>query len=232
LLLLKAVKNEFDARGHAQFIEDGMDAIATGVAGIIGLAYLALPAAQISPFGRIVAASVAGACLGFLPSNWPIAKIFLGDCGATILGFAIAFLSLDFWRANIAAPTALLIPLLAAAIPLLDAVFAVVRRLRNRGSPLQGDRLHIYDLIRAQGWPAGRIIAALYAVTATFAAIAVYGVRQPSRQAWIAAGMAVGLFLSVAIRLGSLRGEGSRGITHFLMRAIEANSTEENPTQR
>jgi hypothetical protein len=56
--------------------------------------------------------------------------------------------------------------------------------------------------------------------------------RRPLRQAWIAAGIGVGLFLSVAIWLGSLQGEVSCVIANFSFGAIEANSTEENSTQR
>lgn len=182
-----------------------MDGIATGVTGIIALAYVTLPGSLMSPFARIVAASVAGACTGFLPFNWPPAKIYLGDCGATPLGFVVAFLSLDYYRARPPATSALLFPLLVVALPLLDAVFAAIRRVRGHTSPLQGDRKHMYDLAGARGWPVRRIIFSMYAVTASFATIGFCAVRNPSPLLWTGAAIGVGLFVCAAIRLGSFR---------------------------
>ncbi len=197
------------ALANAVNLLDGMDAIATGTAGVIAFAYLALPAAFLSPFARTVAWTLAAACAGFLIYNWPPAKLFLGDGGSNTLGFVIAFLAVDFYRARPATNSALIFPLLVAAVPLLDAVFAALRRLRNRGSPFQGDRRHIYDLMAAHGWPIRRIAFSLYAITAAFAAIGRYAVRSSSWWSWIGEVAGVGLFLCVAVRLGSLRADTS-----------------------
>jgi hypothetical protein len=101
----------------------------------------------------------------------------------------------------------LVFPLLTAALPLLDAALAMVRRLRSRASVLSGDRRHLYDLIMEQGWPAHRIAGAFYGATATLAAIGLFGVRSESPQFWAIAAISLGLLLYVVIRLGSLRGD-------------------------
>ena len=197
------------ALANAMNLLDGMDAIATGTAGIIAVAYLALPAAFLSPFARTIAWTLAAACLGFLLYNWPPAKLFLGDGGSTVLGFLIAFLAVDFYRTRPATNYALVFPFLVAAVPLLDAVLSALRRLRNRGSPFQGDRRHIYDLMAARGWTIRGIAFSLCAITAAFAAIGFYGVRGSSAWFWVSTAVGLGFFLCVAIRLGSLRADTS-----------------------
>jgi hypothetical protein len=123
-----------------------------------------------------------------------------------VLGFGIAFLGLDLYRPHTTTRSILFFPLLSAALPLLDTVLATVRRLRNRSSPFSGDRFHFCDLLSARGWPARRIVLALYGVTAALAAVGLCGVKSESPQFWAVAAISVGLLLYAAIRLGSLRG--------------------------
>jgi hypothetical protein len=54
------------------------------------------------------------------------------------LGLLVAFLSLAYWRFSPATPAKMVVPLLLAILPLLDATLAIVRRLNNRVSPLYG----------------------------------------------------------------------------------------------
>ncbi len=185
---------------------DGMDGLAVGIVGIIAAAYLALPGALMNPFALAVAWGLLGACAGFILSNFPRAEIFLGDAGSNLLGFGVAFLGLNLYRPHTTTRSILFFPLLSAALPLLDAVLAMVRRLRNRSSPFSGDRFHFYDLLSARGWSVRRIVLTLYGVTAAFAAIGLYGVRSKSPRFWAVAAISVGLLLYAAIRLGSLRG--------------------------
>lgn len=182
-----------------------MDGLAAGVVAIIAGAYLALPGALLSSFAMVVAVILTGACAGFLPSNLPSAKIYLGDSGSAALGFCIAFLALDLYRSRPATASMLLFPALVAAIPLLDAAFAIIRRLRVRASPLQGDRRHMYDLIHGRGWSTRKIVLAFYGATAALAAIAVWGVWRESMRFWIVAWISVGTMTLAAIRLGAMR---------------------------
>ena len=141
-----------------------------------------------------------------------------------MLGFGVAFLGLDIYRSHPTSGSLLLFPPLIAGLPLLDAVLAMVRRLRNHRSAFTGDRFHFYDLLSSRGWPVRRVVLALYCVTAAFAAIGLFGVRSKSPQFWAVAAVSVGLFVCVAIRLGSLRGENRDGPA----RDLSAQQTEEN----
>jgi len=144
---------------------DGTDGIAGGTTAVIALGYAALPGGATGPLGSMAAWSLLGTCLGFLLFNFPPAKIFMGDSGSAVLGFIVAFLSLDFYRGHRGYGGYLLAPLFFAALPLLDALFAIIRRLRNGSSPLEGDRRHFYDVLLQSGWPARRVAYCSYVAT-------------------------------------------------------------------
>lgn len=127
---------------------DGLDGLAGGVA-VIALGALALFAFQggyQSLLGLLLIGL--GAVLGFLPYNFQPARIFLGDAGAMLLGFTLAVFHLHVLAAA-AAVSAL--PALGAcfifAYPLLDLVYAVFRRSRNRRPIFQGDQGHIHHIL-------------------------------------------------------------------------------------
>jgi len=181
---------------------DGSDGLASGVAGIIAAAYVALPAG--SPFGHAVAWSLAGACAAFLIFNFPGAKLFMGDSGSTALGFTIAFLGINLYRSVGAAGPSLLFPLWVAALPLLDAILAVIRRLLGRASIFYGDRKQIYDLMLARGWSARRVAFACYGITAGLAVVGWMAVRTGSARFYLFSAPILAALVLAAIRLGSL----------------------------
>jgi UDP-GlcNAc:undecaprenyl-phosphate GlcNAc-1-phosphate transferase len=144
---------------------DGSDGIAGGVAALVALGYAAVYATPTTGAGGAVAWSLLGACLGFLAYNFPPARIFMGDSGSTMLGFLIAFLSLDFYRVHHRIGSHWLLPLVFAGLPLMDFLLAIIRRLRNRVSPFAGDRGHFYDLLLDRGWSSLHVALGAYAVT-------------------------------------------------------------------
>ena len=185
---------------------DGSDGLAAGVAGIISIAYALPRLPHIDAFQIGLACAIAGACLAFLRSNLAPAKIYLGDSGSTSLGLCVAFLGLEFWRSGHATFPRMVFPVLIAALPLLDAALAIVRRISNGISPLYGDRRHFYDRLLARGWSTRRVALACYAITAGFVAVAWWGVRSESPRFWLAAALGAGLLIAWAIKLGCLRG--------------------------
>ena len=85
-----------------------------------------------------------------------------------MLGFASALLGLAFCRETGPAKPALtpiLFSVLVAALPLIDAGVAILRRIRQRASPLYGDRRHFYDLLLARGCTARQVALVCYAIT-------------------------------------------------------------------
>jgi len=144
---------------------DGSDGVAAGVAAVIALGYVLLNGGSAASLGGQVAWALLGSSIGFLVSNFPPAKIFMGDCGSTTLGFVIAFLGLDYYSAGDSRSSRLLVPLLFAGLPLLDFGLAVLRRLNRRASLFAGDRQHLYDLLLQRGWSQRKVAISFYITT-------------------------------------------------------------------
>jgi UDP-GlcNAc:undecaprenyl-phosphate GlcNAc-1-phosphate transferase len=85
-----------------------------------------------------------GAMLGFLPFNWPRARVFLGDGGSQGLGFLLGCASLEFWPSSPAAALAM------HALALADLLQVVVVRAFLGLAPWRGDRRHLAH--RLQRW--------------------------------------------------------------------------------
>jgi UDP-GlcNAc:undecaprenyl-phosphate GlcNAc-1-phosphate transferase len=125
---------------------DNMNGLSAGVAAIAGLTFAAMAARYLEvgpeqlPTAR-AGAALAGACLGFLPSNFR-SRIFMGDAGSLYLGFTLACLAaLGSWRSP-TVPTSLIIPFLVLAYPIFDTTLVVILRLRRGQSPVVGGRDH------------------------------------------------------------------------------------------
>jgi UDP-GlcNAc:undecaprenyl-phosphate GlcNAc-1-phosphate transferase len=142
---------------------DGMD----GLAGGFGL-FLCLTLAFLGYYGNqpdvlVVSLAMAGALAGFLIFNLPPAKIFLGDGGAYLLGFFIASVSL-FTSNKGSVIGALLVIIIALGVPILDTLFAIIRRAIRGVSIFNADAEHIHHRLILLGYSKGGALAAMYAV--------------------------------------------------------------------
>ena len=120
-----------------------------------------------APYFAIV---VAAACVGFLPWNFPRARIFLGDVGSGGLGFLVPLLALlTMQSANV--------DIVRAHLPLFplygDAVWTIVRRWRNGERITQPHRSHLYQRL-ANGGMGHTRVTALYALAAIAGAVAAH----------------------------------------------------------
>ena len=184
---------------------DGADGILAGISAAIAAGYAVLPVSQHTDLGAAGAWNLLGVACGFLAYNYPPAKIFLGDSGSTAIGFCVAFLGLDFYRASGAPPSSLPFPILLAALPLVDFAFAVIRRLQSRVSILFGDRRHGYDLLLGRGWSTRRVALTCYAITIALVILAEIARRLSPLAAFILFALPVGLLVAAAISLGCLQ---------------------------
>jgi UDP-GlcNAc:undecaprenyl-phosphate GlcNAc-1-phosphate transferase len=153
---------------------DGLDGEATGVGAIIALT-LAIVCWQVEqPSGVVLGLVLLGALLGFLPFNFPPARIFLGDTGAYFIGFALAILALEGYQGGHrkAAVLTFAIPLLALAVPILDTLLSIYRRLRNRQPIFSADRRHMHHRLLASRGDQRPAVLALYFLTGCFCIIA------------------------------------------------------------
>lgn len=149
---------------------DGVDGLAAGV-GAIAAGSLCLIELDKAPWAACALAALCGSCIGFLRYNFHPAKIFLGDAGALLLGFWLAAIALTA-AAKVAAATTLALPLLVLGIPVLDAVWAVVRRTLAGKAPWVADRGHIHHRLLGRGLSPVRTVLVIYACGIALGAVA------------------------------------------------------------
>ena len=150
---------------------DGLDGLATGVGLIITATLTWICFQSDQPVGAAIGLSFMGALVGFLPFNFSPARIFLGDTGALLIGFTLALLALEGYR-KLAVLT-FVVPLLALAVPLMDTVLSIYRRLRRNQPIMSPDRLHMHHrLLEFQGSHRSAVLS-IYFLTACFCIIAV-----------------------------------------------------------
>jgi UDP-GlcNAc:undecaprenyl-phosphate GlcNAc-1-phosphate transferase len=143
-------------------IIDGIDGLAGGISLMCLLATMGMDAH--SGFSVLLAVGMAGALLGFLLYNKPPARIYMGDGGAYFLGFLIGILSIVNSRKG-SVTAALIAPLFALALPIVDVTLAVLRR-GLKGLPIfRPDRKHIHHRLIDFGFSRGRTVLILYVVS-------------------------------------------------------------------
>lgn len=149
---------------------DGLDGLCTGVAAIIGatLTIICWQGGQL--IGVVVGVTFVGALLGFLPSNFAPARIFLGDTGALFIGFVLSLLAIEGYRQG--SVLTFVVPILALAVPIMDVALSVLRRLRRKAGVMQADRSHMHHrLLESEGSQRAAVLS-LYFLTMCFCVIA------------------------------------------------------------
>ncbi len=131
---------------NAMNLIDGIDGLSAGI-GIVILASFAYVGFKYNDSFLLYTPLVLIASLvGFLLLNWHPSRVFMGDTGSLSLGFVIAVLSI--YAINMDYVSAVTI-LLLAAVPVLDTLIVMVRRVRQKRSPFSPDRTHIHHIVLA-----------------------------------------------------------------------------------
>ncbi len=155
---------------------DGVDGLAAGIATISAGTLMIIAVYSGQPRVAIVAASIVGAALGFLRYNYNPAKIIMGTGGAYIFGFLLACLSI-VGALKTAAAVALLVPVLAFGVPIMDAVQVVIRR-KLSGSPItQADKRHLHHQLLGRGLSQRQTVWVLYSVAILLCLVLVWVIR-------------------------------------------------------
>ncbi|MHA2788726.1 glycosyltransferase family 4 protein [Corynebacterium sp. S7] len=159
---------------------DGIDGLAAGLGAIAGGAILIFSLTVLHDQGgavsayppAIICAALVGMCVGFLPHNFEPSRIFMGDSGSMLIGLLLAAASISasgkinmslYGTADVIALMSPVIVVLAAiALPVLDLVLAVIRRVSKGQSPFSADRQHIHHRLLALGHTHRRTVLVLY----------------------------------------------------------------------
>ncbi|MCS4044994.1 UDP-GlcNAc:undecaprenyl-phosphate GlcNAc-1-phosphate transferase [Salinibacter ruber] len=122
---------------------DNMDGLAAGIGGIAAVALTAFAAAGGALPAALLGGTVGGAALGFLWFNAKPARIFMGDCGSLVLGYGVAALAVMGQGAVAAGPgVAVLVPICALAVPILDTTLVTVARTQAGRPVTNGGQDH------------------------------------------------------------------------------------------
>jgi UDP-GlcNAc:undecaprenyl-phosphate GlcNAc-1-phosphate transferase len=183
---------------------DGVDGLAAGVCAISAIAFSIIAFDLGRDDAAVLAAIVAGAALGFLVHNFHPASVFMGDCGAMLLGLLLGCVAVQgSLKTN--AVIALVGPLAILAVPFLDTSFVIARRLKYKRAPWSADAHHFHHRLARIGFSQRRTVVYLYAWTAMLAGLAVALRFVPYsdhhghyRLGWSLAMVALGVFVLAA----------------------------------
>ena len=147
---------------------DGLDGLAGGISAIYYLT-VGIIGVMVGKYDLelVLTFVMLGSTLGFLVHNFYPAKIFAGDTGSMFMGFIIAVIALLGFK-NVTM-TSLIIPLLILAIPILDTLFAIIRRTLKGEKIYVGDTYHIHHQLLNRNFSQRTTVLIIYFINLLFA---------------------------------------------------------------
>lgn len=146
---------------------DGLDGLSAGAALFATGTLLVAALFYDQPLMVTLTVALAGAIAGFLRYNFVPATIFLGDSGSLFLGFLLGALAVEGSQKS-ATAVAVAIPLVSFGLPILDTLWALIRRALSRRPLFQGDLEHIHHMLLRRGLTRRQVVLVLYAACAGF----------------------------------------------------------------
>lgn len=183
---------------------DGLDGLASSITIVASASIMFFAATSMRSDTLVLGSVLVGACLGFLKYNHHPASIFLGDSGSLLLGTMLGVLSLAA-IARSTLLTSLLIPFLAAGVPLIDTCSAIIRRKRGHQSIGHADRCHIHHKLLDSGYSQSKVVAIMVVWTSM---LAIGGIAVTLLHSWLRyAIFAVMVIISliIVLKLGVLK---------------------------
>ena len=165
---------------NAVNLVDGLDGLAAGIVAIAASAFFVytyqLETNQdlyLAPTAPLLAILIVGSALGFLRHNFHPAAIFMGDSGAMLFGLVLGAATVSgvgSVASELSSSTSgvflayfpLLIPLAVLALPIADALLAIVRRARKRRSIFHADKQHIHHRLMDLGHGHRQAVIVMY----------------------------------------------------------------------
>lgn len=146
---------------------DGMDGLAGSISAISAVTLFVVAASKGQWDSAIMAVILVGVALGYLRYNKPPAKIYMGDAGATFIGFMLGIIALDglFKQATV---LSLFIPILALGVPIFDNIFVIIRRFVE-GKPIyKADASQIHFRLLSAGLNQKQVVVFLCLISVCF----------------------------------------------------------------
>lgn len=149
-------------------IIDGLDGLAGGISAIY-FVMIGIIAVMFKSSGLDVVLTfvMLGATLGFLVHNFHPASIFMGDSGSLFLGYIISVISLLGYK-NVTF-TSLIVPIFLLAVPIMDTLFAIIRRLLKHESIAMPDSSHLHHQLLKLNFSVTKAVLIIYLIDILFA---------------------------------------------------------------
>lgn len=151
---------------------DGVDGLAAGIAGIAAVTLFVIAMIMGQPGPALTAMVIAGASVAFWVYNMHPAKIFMGDAGATFLGYGLALVTVEGALKG-AALVSLLPPVLALGVPILDTGIVMLRRLAGGSGLHKADQMHTHHSLMKWGLSQTQTVSFLYLIGVIFSLLSI-----------------------------------------------------------
>ena len=224
---------------------DGLDGLAAGIVAIAAASFFLysrrlddLGALAQPNMGPLIAIIALGVCLGFLPHNFNPAKIFMGDSGALFLGLLMAVsTSVVGGRADPNSQTytpgqtyfflaPLFIPLFILGVPILDTLFAIIRRAVKRQGVATADKGHLHHRLMNLGHGQRRSVLILWLWTTILSGFVLYPIFTKAQTALIPIGTA-----AIALSLYTVLHPEVRRVRRQSRHEVETTTESPRPPQ-
>lgn len=163
---------------------DGVDGLAGGIS-LVAFSSFALLAYHCGrPELLLLSIAFCGALIAFLRYNWHPATMFMGDAGSLTLGFAITFIAISLTQHNqsLTPPVA---PLMIIAVPIVDTLTIMIKRMMKGRSPFHADRAHLHHILLRSGLTPGQTSAVMITASAFFASLGIIGTIYNLPEYWL-----------------------------------------------
>lgn len=144
---------------------DGLDGLAAGISSISAITLAVVSFLNGYQSYAVIFLCLAGSSIGFLPYNFNPAKIFMGDTGSLFLGFILSVMSIE-GTVKTATLIAVIVPVLALAVPIFDTTFAIIRRKLAGRPVMEADKGHLHHRLLSTGLNQKQTVLILYMMSA------------------------------------------------------------------
>lgn len=163
---------------------DGLDGLSGGVTSIfyITTAIICFYQGRLGSLEMTLTLLMLGSTLGFLVHNFYPAKIFAGQC-SMFMGFMISIICLLGFKGT--ALTSLFVPIAILGLPILDTLFAIIRRMLKRQPIFSADRCHFHHQLLGMNFSQRTTVIIIYFINILFALTSIFYVLKDPTAATI-----------------------------------------------
>lgn len=151
---------------------DGLDSLTGGITIISAITLFVVALMKGQSHSALLAIILFGVALGYLKYNKPPATIYMGDAGATLLGFIIAIIALDgaFKQATI---FSIFIPVVILGVPIFDNLYVVMKRFIAGKPVYKADRTQIHYRLLSSGLNPKQSVMVIFLISTCLSLLAI-----------------------------------------------------------